>query len=441
MKRILYDVPKWHTYLHREARELPRASDSDRPVAKFEDELFDRLYSGGEVDELPAKRQDARLAAWAKGFHEAASQMPAFERLAAECRGDAVASSIALEKIAAAVNPQEESETEPNASPQPQKPGAPSAVDQLRRALIPALEKASAAIDETRDAMRALEGVAVGFAPGTGSGTGSVALNAAQVRRVVAGLKNDQRLKKILELAGRFRRIAANKRRERVKHGADEIADIEMGADIARLLPSEIAKLTHPARRLAFIRDLMERQALQYQLTGTEPKGKGPLVVALDKSGSMDGERDVWATAVVLALLEQAQVEKRPFAVLCFDYHVTFEAVVKPSEQLPRDALMVGCGGGTDIARALTRALDVIEQHRGTALGKADVVLVTDGGSEPDPAPAIRERAKALKTSIVGIAIQMTRDWVQPWSDESHEIVNLSTIEDGAAAALFGASA
>ena len=42
--------------------------------------------------------------------------------------------------------------------------------------------------------------------------------------------------------AGRFKRIAAAKRRSKVRHGADEIADIEQGADLGRLLPSELAK-------------------------------------------------------------------------------------------------------------------------------------------------------------------------------------------------------
>ena len=43
---------------------------------------------------------------------------------------------------------------------------------------------------------------------------------------------------------------------------------------------------------------MLERQVLQYQLVGTETLGKGPLVVLLDKSGSMEGRRDVWAAAL-----------------------------------------------------------------------------------------------------------------------------------------------
>ena len=39
---------------------------------------------------------------------------------------------------------------------------------------------------------------------------------------------------------------------------------------------------------------------------GTEPLAKGPLVVLLDESGPMDGDKDIWSTAVALALLEIA---------------------------------------------------------------------------------------------------------------------------------------
>ena len=46
MKRILFDVSRWHLLLHREHRQMPRAHDRDAPVVRLEDELFERLYTG-----------------------------------------------------------------------------------------------------------------------------------------------------------------------------------------------------------------------------------------------------------------------------------------------------------------------------------------------------------------------------------------------------------
>ena len=125
---------------------------------------------------------------------------------------------------------------------------------------------------------------------------------------------------------------------------------------------------------------------MQYQLIGNEPLGKGPLVVLLDKSGSMDGPRDIWATALALALLDQAQRERRVFALLGFDYRVKHEAVVKPDEPLPEAALFTACAGGTEIGVALDRGLELIRGNTGP-LKKADIVLVTDGGSDAAIAP------------------------------------------------------
>lgn len=87
MKRIIFDVPRWHVHLHRDARELETSrAEKDDPLQKFEDELFDRLYSG-ETERLPKKKQDAKLSAWANAVHQACDKLPAFSRLASECRG------------------------------------------------------------------------------------------------------------------------------------------------------------------------------------------------------------------------------------------------------------------------------------------------------------------------------------------------------------------
>jgi uncharacterized protein with von Willebrand factor type A (vWA) domain len=223
-----------------------------------------------------------------------------------------------------------------------------------------------------------------------------------------------------------------------VKHGADEVTDVEQGTDLGRALPVELAKLSHRLLRLEFLRALLERRCLQYRLEGTATLGKGPLVVLLDKSGSMDGPRDVWATAVALALLDQAQRERRTFALLGFDARVKFEAVVKPTDALPEDGLFVSCCGGTEIAAAVGRGLDIIRTHPGV-LRKADVVLVTDGGSDASAAGALRESAAALGVTILGLGIGVEREWLLPWCDEVHAIGDLSTVDEASATALFAA--
>lgn len=55
MKRVLFDVPKWHLLLHREFRELSLPNDGDAPWLRLEDELFERLHPG-ELDSLRPTR-------------------------------------------------------------------------------------------------------------------------------------------------------------------------------------------------------------------------------------------------------------------------------------------------------------------------------------------------------------------------------------------------
>ena len=422
MKRVIYDVPRWHVYLHRDSRGLENATDRDSPVTRFEDEVFDRLYSG-EGELLAERDQNPKLKQWVEGVHQACEALPAFQRLAAECLGDPMGAGIAVETLMTAL--------------QPQMPGEDDAAppDTVRRTLGGACDRASKAVEEMHDAV---EGLAdMGLMAGKGSGAGGQ-LSAGAVRALAGRLRADPRLKQIAMLAGRMKRIAASKRRQKVRHGADEITDVELGADLGRLLPSELVKLAHPGLRLILLKNLLERQAMQYQIIGQEPLGKGPLVVLLDKSGSMDGPRDIWATALSLALLDQAHRERRTFALLAFDYRVKFEAVVRPGEALPEEALFTGCAGGTEISNAMARGLELIATNQGV-LKKADVVLVTDGGSDAGMAPKLREQALSLGVTVLGLGIGVEREWLAPWGDEIATVTDLTSIDDSSADKLFAA--
>ena len=401
MKRLVYEVPRWDAFLHRLARGLDPAHDGDEPSRKFEDELFERVYDG-EMQLLAEGERDARLASWATKVHEACQQLPAFERLAAECRGDTDAAGAAVEKLVDELkNLTADSE-----------PGV------VRGGVRAAASAASTAVDELREAIAGLEHVSSGAAP------------------LGRRLRDDARLRRIAVLAGRFKRIAATKRRHRARHGADEISDLELGADLGRVLPSELARLRVPRLRLALLRDLAERRCLQYQLTATESLGRGPLVTAVDKSSSMERAPDTWATAVALALLGIAQAESRTFGLVTFNGDVTYSAVVRPGEALPEAALAVQCSGGTDISKAIGASLDIIKG--GDIIRDADVVLITDGASDTTVADLVRARAQDLDVTILGIGIGVERSALTPWCDEVEIVTTTDSLSDSTSDALFG---
>jgi uncharacterized protein with von Willebrand factor type A (vWA) domain len=184
------------------------------------------------------------------------------------------------------------------------------------------------------------------------------------------------------------------------------------------------------------LRSLVESACLQYRLEDTETLGKGPLVVAIDKSSSMEGEKDVWATAVALALLDVAQHERRPFALLCFDGAVKHESIVLPGAALPEAALFIAADGGTNIDNVVRRGLEIIEQRPGT-LREADIVLITDGGSDTAGAAELRERAAKLGVTVLGVAIDVDPSRLEPWCDEVIAAHDMSRVDDRAADALF----
>jgi Mg-chelatase subunit ChlD len=442
MNRILYDVPKWHGIVGREARGMKRIvmDSTDGAVDQFGDEVFDRLYAGGG-EELAQDKKHASLATWGQKFHAAAEQSPDWQRLVASCHGDAIAAAIATDAVVKAVEPKlddapdkdEGPKTGPGGRPLPKKV---TVTDRLRVALTRVAAAAAQEIDEVREAIEGAEGV--GPCPGQGAGNVGTIWEAKAIRARAKAIRDNPHLKRIMEMAGRFKRVAATKRRARVKHGADEVTDVEQGDNLSRLLPTEAMKFLDPDTEIRFFSDFLERRLLQYRLEGKEPAKKGPVIVAIDKSGSMSGMPDEWATAVALAVMDTAHADKRPFAFLCFDSYVTHEQIVQVGQKLDPQGLLVQAGGGTDIGVAFRRALDIIEANRGGALGKADVIVITDGGS--GPMPELRERAAAMGVHTIGIGIGVAKEYLTPFSDEQHVIEKLSATLDGRLAdALFAA--
>jgi uncharacterized protein with von Willebrand factor type A (vWA) domain len=426
MKRIGRNVGAWTLFLHRSARGLKRATTGDSDKDKFADELFARLYEGDEGTES-IEPSSSSVGAWASGLHEAASQLSEFGRLASRCRGDEEATALATEELIRALGPKAVPPDKAHPPPPPKDPKA--AEFAARRAMRIAVGKAGEEVDGLEEVRVALSGLIPGSGKSPGEGRTSVSIDLA--RRV----KGDASFRRIVEMAGRMKRVAAQKRRSRVRHGADEITDVECGSDLARLLPSELGKLRHPTMRLLLFRSLLERSALQYKLEGTETLGRGPVCLLVDKSGSMQGECDEWASAVALALMDSAHADRRAFALVCFNGSVRFEAVVKPGEALPLEALSVGCGGGTDVDVAVARALDLVEGQ--PVVRKADVVLLCDGGSDACKAAELKSRADRIGCSIFGIAIGCGKSGLLPWC---HSVVELSgpALDDRTASSLFG---
>lgn len=260
-----------------------------------------------------------------------------------------------------------------NKTSKPQHDSSGLNMSKIRQAARNACKKATETADKHNSAMSA-------FGQGTDSGLKQTA-SPGMKKKLAEKLVNDEHLRKIAELAGRFRRIALNKQKSKVKYGTDEIADITVGDNLSRLIPSELVKLTHPTLKKDFFKRYLEKSLMQYQLRGREKEGRGPLIVCIDESGTMSGNRDVWAKAVAMALLHIAQKQKRKFFMIHYDSKVTrtdeFSGKVHPLEII--DAISHYTGGGTEFEEPLNMAFQMIHKGKDTGYKKADIVFITDG--------------------------------------------------------------
>jgi len=232
--------------------------------------------------------------------------------------------------------------------------------------------------------------------PGTSATPDAGPANLAAIRDAHSRLSSSPRLKKISELAGRLERVAASKARSTVKPGVGEIHGVDLGSDLSRLLPSELASLRNPRLRLHLISRLLQRQALTYGMKGKEPQGKGPIVVLLDESGSMRGAgRDIWSKAVCLALLSTATRQKRAWHLVAFNGAILREVSIPANQAtlaLVQQALDHRCHGGTDFDAPILRSVELLNNP--PSMKKADVVIITDG--EADLAPETIQVANNL---------------------------------------------
>lgn len=411
MKRIIYDVPRWHVYMHRQARGLPLCGIDESPEGRLADEIFGRLYTGSDLTSLSDTDVDKKHAPWAAEMHKSAKVTKKTSR---KCFRNQKKSA---EQTRAIMDHLKKEHGVP--APGPQSAAA-----------------AASATQQSRAAAHALEHVAM-----AGAGAGSEEWQGeehenARAKALADRLRNDERLKRLSDLAGKFKRIVLAKQKMRVKRGVDEITDIEQGDDISRLLPSELVRFATPRQRLAATRDLFERKCLQYQMTSTELLGRGPIVLCIDKSGSMEGDKDVWASAIGLALLDMAHRQRRAFILLGFNDRVVQTVVCRPGEPLPENALFYPTGGGTNIAAVLKKVLRAVETA--TASKRSDVILITDGESHAGEAAAIRERAKSLDVTILGVGFGVAKESLEPWCDETHCVTSLDGIDDETATAIWG---
>ena len=204
-------------------------------------------------------------------------------------------------------------------------------------------------------------------------------------RLALAQRMNNDKFRRIAQLFGPMSRMAFAEQQRKTQFSRDEVYEVETGSDLANVLPAELLFLDDEILELDFFRRYVEASLLQYKLRGTEKVAKGGIIFNEDGSGSMGGDKEVWAKAVGLCLLHIAKSQNRSFygihfggpgMIQEFDFRdprsVDLEEVISFAELF--------FNGGTDFMTPLSRSLDLLlEEYNAQGCVKGDIVFCTDG--------------------------------------------------------------
>ena len=202
--------------------------------------------------------------------------------------------------------------------------------------------------------------------------------------------------------------------------GEDTVSGVTYGSDVGSAMSHELAMPD-----MMFAAKAAEGSLTQYDRTSSSTKGRGPIILVVDQSGSMDGggcyneepgepvahiSSAGMAQAMSLACLRVAAAQKRPFACVQFSHVAeTTLCLDDASKATARDYLNVltrWVDGGTSVASGISEAMSLIEAY---GYEGADILLFSDGDwecwkSNPDVNhPYIENLTKWLVENEVGL--------------------------------------
>jgi uncharacterized protein with von Willebrand factor type A (vWA) domain len=157
----------------------------------------------------------------------------------------------------------------------------------------------------------------------------------------------------------------------------------------------------------------IEEKLLQYYLR--LEKGRGPVVVCLDGSSSMSGDKEIWSKAVCITLLDYAKRQRRKFRVIVYSskgsplkyfesragnrWGMSENDIIELAEYFP--------GGGTDFQDPLDKASELLSLSK---FKRGDVVFITDGECDvgDEWLSGFLELKHKLKFKIYSVLIDLT---------------------------------
>jgi len=240
------------------------------------------------------------------------------------------------------------------------------------------------AVDVASDQTRTVKAVSEMF--GTESskvGSGNLAEKMEMAKRL-AGRGNE--FQKFVDLLGRMVRESNKAEMSKTTHNAGAIVDITLGDDLSSAMDMDVLEFIDPDLHLQSLTRIADGSLMEYECEAEVPESKGDIIVLLDESGSMRGQREAEAKAFTLAAVQTAMRQGRTVRVMLFQTKITGEYTFEPKgSQNTNNAAQLSklnelgrrsTGGGTDFTQPLTHLIDTVTKSE---KDNADVIVVTDG--------------------------------------------------------------
>lgn len=216
-----------------------------------------------------------------------------------------------------------------------------------------------------------------GYSPtGEGNNQGETSLE------MYMALRNNPMIKLAADFAGRFLQIFdATKRQEPIKNES-VFAGYYTGNDIANIVPEEFANLQDEDLEILFYKNFAEGNLLCQRFESREAKGKGPLCVMLDVSGSMGTKRRLsWGIGLAAALFSAAKKNQKDRIFHLYIVNGSYykiDCTDMTTLEFLSSVANLKANGGTNFAQPVsdfvTTNAEVFSEEK-----KADLILITDG--------------------------------------------------------------
>jgi uncharacterized protein with von Willebrand factor type A (vWA) domain len=218
-------------------------------------------------------------------------------------------------------------------------------------------------------------------------------------------LRNEKYLQELADMLGKLREAEIETEQEELEKvlvrkawykdpmQRGEINGVRMGNELNAVISSEFGLWAETYTQDAFLQKFAERNLLQqayhdeilmhhpFQYFETESKiklkEKGPFIICVDTSGSMEGEAERIAKVLAFAVTKMAAKENRKAFLISFSSGVKTLNLLRLADSLDSLAkfLSYSFHGGTDISLALHEAMKQLEEQQ---YKDADVLVISD---------------------------------------------------------------